>query len=43
MIYECFPNTPQAWNAKTRDRAAAELGYTDEFGNVVDDNGNRVR
>ena len=23
------------WNAATRDRAAAELGYTDGFGNLV--------
>ena len=25
------------WTAWTRDRAAAELGYTDDFGNLVDD------
>ena len=24
------------WNAYTRDRAAAELGYTDDFVNLVD-------
>ena len=36
MIYECFPNTPQAWTAPTRDRAAADLGYTDDLGNPVD-------
>ena len=24
------------WSAETRDRAAAELGYTDDFGNLVD-------
>ena len=24
------------WDAETRDRAAAELGYTDDFGNVVE-------
>ena len=42
MIYECFPNTPQAWTAPTRDRAAADLGYTDDLGNPVDDDGNRV-
>ena len=24
------------WRAVDRDRAAAELGYTDDFGNVVD-------
>ena len=24
------------WNAGTRDKAAAELGYTDELGNLVD-------
>ena len=23
------------WNTYTRDRAAAELGYTDDFGNVL--------
>ena len=23
------------WNAATRDRAAAELGYTDDLGNLV--------
>ena len=30
------------WNAETRDRAAAELGYTDYFGNLVDYDGNPV-
>ena len=25
------------WRAATRDRAAEELGYTDDFGNLVDD------
>ena len=25
------------WEAYDRDRAAAELGYTDDFGNLVDD------
>ena len=24
------------WDAETRDRAAAELGYTDDFGNLVE-------
>ena len=24
------------WNAETRDNAAAKLGYTDDFGNLVD-------
>ena len=23
------------WTASTRDKAAAELGYTDDFGNLV--------
>ena len=30
------------WTAVTRNRAAAELGYTDDFGNLVDDSGNLV-
>ena len=30
------------WDAETRDRAAAELGYTDDLGNLVDDKGNPV-
>jgi len=30
------------WNAYDRDRAAAELGYTDDFGNLVDDFGNPI-
>ena len=42
MIYECFPNTPQAWTAEDRDRAAAELGYTDDLGNLVDWYGNPI-
>ena len=25
------------WDAETRDRAAAELGYTDDFGNLVEE------
>ena len=25
------------WKAYTRDQAAAEFGYTDDFGNLVDD------
>ena len=25
------------WHAYTRDRAAAELGYTDDLGNLVDE------
>ena len=28
------------WSADTRDEAAAELGYTDDLGNLVDDYGN---
>ena len=24
------------WDAETRDRATAKLGYTDDFGNLVD-------
>ena len=31
------------WDDLTRDRAAAELGYTDDFGNLVDWNGNPVQ
>ena len=31
------------WWASTRDRAAAELGYTDDFGNLVDSLGNQIR
>ena len=31
------------WLAVTRDRAAAELGYTDDFGNPVDYDGNPVQ
>ena len=30
------------WDAETRDRAAAELGYTDDLGNLVDDDGNPI-
>ena len=30
------------WDADVRDRAAAELGYTDDFGNLVDEDGNPV-
>ena len=30
------------WTAGTRDRAAAELGYTDNLGNVVDWFGNPI-
>ena len=30
------------WIAYTRDKAAAELGYTDDFGNLVDADGNPV-
>ena len=30
------------WSASTRDRAAAELGYTDDLGNLVDNFGNPV-
>ena len=30
------------WDAETRDRAAAELGYTDGLGNLVDYAGNPV-
>ena len=26
------------WDAVTRNEAAVELGYTDDFGNLVDDN-----
>ena len=31
------------WDAYVRDEAAAELGYTDDFGNLVDFNGNPVQ
>ena len=31
------------WIAQTRDRAAAELGYTDDLGNLVDRQGNPVQ
>ena len=32
------------WKARTRDRAAAKLGYTDDLGNLVgDDDGNPVQ
>ena len=31
------------WNAFVRDRAAAKLGYTDDFGNLVDSWGNPVQ
>ena len=31
------------WGAETRDRAAAELGYADGFGNLVDADGNPVQ
>ena len=30
------------WNADTRDKAAAELGYTDDLGNLVNVYGNLV-
>ena len=30
------------WDAETRDEAAEKLGYTDDFGNLVDYNGNPV-
>ena len=30
------------WDAETRDLAAAELGYTDDLGNLVDDDGNPI-
>ena len=30
------------WNADTRDQAAAELGYTDDLGNLVDFWGNPI-
>ena len=30
------------WTASTRDRAAAKLGYTDDFGNLVDEYGNPI-
>ena len=30
------------WKAFTRNRAAAELGYTDDFGNLVDHIGNPI-
>ena len=42
MIYECFPNTPLAWTAVIRNQAAAELGYTDDLGNLIDDYGNLI-
>ena len=31
------------WDAFTRDKAAAELGYTDDFGNLVDWQGNPIQ
>ena len=31
------------WDDYTRDRAARELGYTDDFGNLVDVCGNPVQ
>ena len=31
------------WRASTRNRAAVKLGYTDDFGNLVDVNGNPVQ
>ena len=31
-----------SWRDLTRDRAAAKLGYTDDFGNLVDGDGNPV-
>ena len=31
------------WMAWVRDKAAAELGYTDDFGNLVDFEGNPVQ
>ena len=31
------------WRVDTRDRAAAKLGYTDDFGNLVDSWGNPVQ
>ena len=30
------------WSAMDRDRAAAELGYTDDLGNLIDDFGNLI-
>ena len=30
------------WTAATRDKAAAELGYTDDLGNLIDNYGNPV-
>ena len=30
------------WDADTRDEAAAELGYTDDFGNLVDEYGDPI-
>ena len=30
------------WDAYTRDLAAAKLGYTDDFGNLVDNFGNPI-
>ena len=30
------------WTTNTRDRAAAKLGYTDDFGNLVDFSGNPI-
>ena len=30
------------WYAGTRDRAAAELGYTDDLGNLIDGFGNLI-
>ena len=31
-----------SWHAGTRDWAAAKLGYTDDFGNLVDLDGNPI-
>ena len=30
------------WRAHVRDRAAVKLGYTDDFGNLVDHFGNPI-
>jgi len=34
-LWACENGCP--WPAYTRDRAAAELGYTDDLGNLVDE------
>ena len=31
------------WTAETRDEAAAELGYTDDLGNLFDKYGNPIQ